>query len=98
MKGLEAAISLFTLHPSLFDSGDLGAFDYQIGEIDVGARLPRLRILPLSTLFGFQLLTLAFGLFTLTFDDGYLWPYHKPPHNEKGRIAPALSSIARSAT
>ena len=79
-------------------SGDLGTFDDQIGEIDVIARLTRLLVLPLGSLFRFQLLALALGLLALTFDDGYLWPAHKPPHNEKGRIAPALSSIKRSAT
>ena len=79
-------------------SRNLGTFDDQIGEIDVGARLRWLRVLPLGPLFSFQLLALALGLLALTFDDGYLWPAHKPPHNEKGRIAPALSSIAISAT
>ena len=77
---------------------NLRAFDDEIGEIDIRARLARLGVLALCALFGFQLLALALGLLALTLDDGNLWPAHKPPHNEKGRIAPALSSIARSAT
>jgi hypothetical protein len=50
-------------------SGDLGTFDHQIGKIDVGARLTRLLVLPLGSLFRFQLLALALGLLALTFDD-----------------------------
>jgi hypothetical protein len=50
-------------------SGDLGAFDDEVGEIDIVARLARLLVLPLSTLFRFQLLALALGLLALTFDD-----------------------------
>jgi len=50
-------------------SGDLGTFDDQIGEIDVIARLTRLLVLPLGSLFRFQLLALALGLLALTFDD-----------------------------
>ena len=55
-------------------------------------------VLPLLPLLCFLLLALALGLLALTLDDGNLWSSHKPPHNEKGRIAPALSSIAISAT
>jgi hypothetical protein len=50
-------------------SGNLGTFDDEIREIDIVTRLTRLLVLPLGSLFRFQLLTLAFGLLALTFDD-----------------------------
>ncbi|HXH37316.1 MAG TPA: hypothetical protein VNN08_01675 [Thermoanaerobaculia bacterium] len=49
--------------------GDLGTFDNQISEIDVVARLTRLLVLPLGSLFRFQLLALALGLLALPLDD-----------------------------
>jgi hypothetical protein len=45
------------------------SFYYEIGKVDIGAGLSGLLVLPLGSLFGFQLLALAFGLLALTFDD-----------------------------